>query len=454
MGSTTTFRATFRHAVLGAAAIALGFAAGPAKADAIPKGGQAENMKVVGFSGLDGRYGAFKMALNHPSNGRWYLYMGHSFNLGWSILDVTDPANPKLAKFIPFDGPKDWITSQVTVNDNLMITSLDRRKAAPGPDIILWDISDPVNPKELSRWGSGTNGAHRNSYPGGKYAYLATSYPGFKNKILVILDVSDPAHPKEVGKWWQPGQKDGEPVTGPIAGFHGPANISPDGKMLTTGYMPDMINLDISDPTQPKLIGKLHITEPFANVGAQSTHTTLPLWDRKLVYISSEAMDERCRDDGMNFAGFIDNSNPAKPRLISIFPTPVPPKNAPYKDFCDKGGRFGPHNTNQELHNPAVQKVGNLMYVAWFNAGLRVFDISDPRLVREVGYYMPPERQGLKEEAGPHASPINWSEEVAVDARGNVYLNDDKWGTFVLRFTGKEPKPYNPPAATQAAATK
>ena len=102
MGITTKLR----HALLGAAAIALAFAAGPAKADAIPKGGQAENMKVIGFSGLDGRYGAFKMALNHPSDGRWYLYMGHSFNLGWSILDITDPANPKLAKFIPFDGPK------------------------------------------------------------------------------------------------------------------------------------------------------------------------------------------------------------------------------------------------------------------------------------------------------------------------------------------------------------
>ena len=30
---------------------------------------------------------------------------------------------------------------------------------------------------------------------------------------------------------------------------------------------------------------------------------------------------------------------------------------------------------------------------------------------------------------------------VAVDARGNIYLNDDKWGTFVLRYTGKVPEP-------------
>jgi len=425
---------------LGAAACALALVSSSAvRAEPIPAGGQGEHVKVIGFSALGGHYGAFKMALNHAVNGRWYLYMGHSFDLGWSILDVTDPANPKLIKFIPFDGPKDWITSQVTVNDNLMITSLDRRKPADGPDMIFWDISDPVNPKEITRWGSGTTGAHRNSYPGGKYAYLSTSYPGFRGKILVILDVSDAAHPKEVGRWWQP--KDGEPAVGPVGGFHGPANISPDGKMLTTGYVPDVVNLDISDPTQPKLIGKLQITTPFASVGSQSLHTTLPLWDRKLIYVSSEAMDERCRDNGMNFAGLIDNSDPTKPRLISIFPTPAPPKNAVYKNFCDKGGRFGPHNTNQEIHNSAVEQPGNLIYIAYFNAGLRIFDISDPRLPKEVGYFMPPERPGLPEHAGAHASPINWSEEVAVDARGNIYLNDDKWGTFVLRYTGKVPEP-------------
>jgi hypothetical protein len=418
-------------------------APGAALADPFPPGAQAQNVKQIGFSALGGRFGGFKIAIKHTANDRWYLYTGHSFNQGWSIVDVTDPANPRYVKFIPYvTDDKSIITAQVTLHDNLMITSLNSFKpqANPLPAVLLWDISDPENPKQVGSWQGGATGAHRNSYPGGKYAYLSTSYPGFKLHIMVILDVSDPAHPKEVGKWWQPGQKDGEPASPYPEGFHGPVNVSPDGKMASFGYTPDVVNLDISDPTNPKLIGKIHITNPFASVGMQSVHTVLPLWDRNMLYVSSEAQKEDCNDDGMNFAGMIDNANPAHPRLVSIFPTPVPPPDAPYKDFCDKGGRFGPHNTSQEIHNPAIQQPGKLIDVAWFNAGLRVFDISDPQLPKEVGYFMPPERPNLPMQTGAHASKTDWSEELAVDSRGNIFMNDDKWGLFVLRYTGRVPK--------------
>lgn len=434
------FRRMFRHALASAAALAFAYATVAAKADPIPPGGVGQHVKVIGFSGLGGHPGGFKIAIKHTKDNKWYLFSGQSFDQGWSIVDVTDPTKPRYVKFIPFNGPKDWITAQVTLHDNLMITSLDRRNPAPGPDVLLWDISNPENPKQVGQWGDGTTGAHRNSYPGGKYAYLSTSYPGFSGRILVILDVSDPAHPQEVGKWWQPGQKDGEPKPEFPIGFHGPANVSPDGKMISMGYTPDVVNLDISDPAHPKVIGKVHITDPFASVGLQSVHTVLPYWDRKLLYVSSEAMDERCRDNGMNFAGFIDNSNPAKPRLISVFPPPRPPKGLPYTDFCDKGGRFGPHNTSQEIHNSdAIQKPNGLMEIAWFNAGLRVFDVSDARQPTEVGYFIPPERPNAKETSGAHASPVNWSEEIAVDTRGNIFMNDDKWGLWIMRYTGKQP---------------
>ncbi len=418
-----------------AAAFFAALAPVPASADPIPSGWQAAHVEPIGFSGLDGRFGAFKLALKHKGD-KWYVFAGHSFNHGWTILDVTNPRDPKVVRFIP--GPEDAIEAQSTLHGDLWLTAIDRREhpQAGAAAVWLWDISDPTNPKKLSEWVGGDHGSHRNSYPGGKYAYLATSMPGFKSNILVILDVSDPTHPKEVGSWWQPGEKDGEPAPKLMPGFHGPANVSPDGKMISTGFTPDVVNLDITDITHPMLIGSLTMTPPFIYAGIQSVHAVLPLWDRKILYASSEAMASGCDKDALNFAAFIDNHDPAKPRLMSMFPLPRPPKGAPYKDFCDKGGRFGPHNVNQEIHNPDVMPYGNLMYIAYFNAGLRVFDISDPHLVTETGYFMPPERPNAPKTEGAHASPIDWTEDVAIDTRGYIYISDDKWGIFILRYHG------------------
>jgi hypothetical protein len=414
-----------------------------AVAEPIPKGWQAQNMKPIGFSGLDGRYGGFKMAIKKADNGRWYLYMGHTFDHGWSILDVTDPAKPRYVRFI--EGPKNWLTTQLTLNGNLMMTSLNSFKPREdaGAAVLLWDISDPENPKKVGEWKGGANGSHRNVYPGGKYAYLSTSMAGYRGYIMLALDVSDPANPKEAGRWWVPGQKEGEaPTTEYPPSFHGPVFPSPDGKSAAMPYTPYILNLDISDIANPKMIGALKMTPPFAKVGVQSVHTVLPLWDRKLLFASSEARSSDCKDDGMHFAVMVDNKDPKNPKLLSFFPEPRPPKNVPYKDFCAKGGRFGVHNVHQEFHLPDAEKPGNLIYAAYFNAGLRVFDISNPRTPTEVAHFMPPERDGLPDHGGAHSSPVNWTEEVLVDTRGNIYIADNKWGVFVLRYTGKgQPKP-------------
>ena len=410
----------------------------PVAADPLPSGWQASNMELVGFSGLGGHSAAFKLSIKQ-ANGRWYLFTGHSFEPGWSIIDVTDPKDPKYVKFMP--GPKGTLTSQITLHDNLMLTGLGPAEgteadSTPAADnaVLLWDISDPVNPKQLSGWKAGTRGTHRNSYPGGKYAYLAANMPGYRGRILVILDVSDPKNPKEAGRWWMPGQKQGETAVGkPSPGFHGPANISPDGKMATLGYAPAIINLDISDIEHPKLIGQLTMNPPFPDVGAQSEHTVLPLWDRKILFASSEASASGCETEALHYAALIDNKDMSKPRLMSLFPVPRPPQGAPYKDFCDKGGRFGPHNVSQELHSADVQKPGNMIYMSYFNAGLRAFDISDPHLPTETGWFMPAERADAPKFSGPHESPVNWTEDVLVDARGYIYISDDKWGIWILR---------------------
>jgi len=181
----------------------------------IPAGWEASNMRPIGYSDLDGRGGAFKLAIKQVG-GRWYMYMAHLWHRGWTIVDVTDPASPKVAKFIP--GPDNTWTIQMDLHDNLMVTALEHGSTRWGLDpskpmeegVLFWDISDPLNPKQLSHWKTGANGTHRNGYPGGRYANLAATQPGYRGEILIFLDVSDPRNPKEAGRWWVPGQMKGE----------------------------------------------------------------------------------------------------------------------------------------------------------------------------------------------------------------------------------------------------
>jgi hypothetical protein len=419
-------------------------------ADDIPTGWEASNMEPVGYHDLQGR-AAFKLSIRHVGE-RWYLYAALG---GLNILDVTDPSNPQFLDFVK--GPNGEAGIQVTFHDDLMITDLSRpitldeiTGAADGwttvqtetpadkpyeEGVLLWDISDPVGPKLLSHWHGNAAGTHRNSYPGGRYAYLSSTIPGYRGFILVILDVSDTQHPIEVGRWAYPGTKSDETPGEVTPSFHGPAHVSPDGKMLSLGYTPAVVNLDITDITRPKLLGKLTMIPPFANTLTQSIHTVLPLWDRKLLYVNSESQKDSC-EEGLNFAGLINNENPAKPELLSLFPIPLPPENAPYDDFCKKGGRFGPHNVNTEIHHPDVEKPGNLIYLTYFNAGLRVFNIKNPRLPKETGWFIPPNPPKPKLGLGGAPLKVNQTQDVLVDTRGYVYITDSAWGIWILRYTG------------------
>src|SRR5262249_38730955 len=98
------------------------------------------------------------------------------------------------------------------------------------------------------------------------------------------------------------------------------------------------------------------------------------------------------------------------PRVLAEF---APPEG----DFCSRGGRFGPHNLHEM--RPGSLQDPNTIYVTWFNAGLRMFDVSEPAAPREIGYFVP--------EAPPNRSSIQFND-VVVNADGLVYVTD--------RFTG------------------
>jgi len=427
-------------------------------AEPIPPGWRAHNVEPIGYFDSRDRY-SVKLAIKRTNDDRWLLYQVYTktpeLPASMVIIDVTDPTNPTQIKKIDISADGD--SGQLSLHGDLLITHLSRpltlydtthpinfmSEFTPDPPasdklkdegMILWDISNPVLPKEISRWQAGAWGTHRNVYPGGQYAFMASSAPGYRGMILRIIDVSDLKHPTEVGRWSQFGQKPGEErQDGVIPSFHGPAMISPDGKTAVLAYTPDVVNLDISDIANPKLIGKVQIIPPFVNNVTQSVHTVIPYWDRNLLYVNGEPKAINCKES-LSANIMIDNSDPTNPYMISVFPTPKPPADYPWANFCDRPGRFGPHNTNTEIHNPDVAPPGNLIHLAYFNAGVRVYDISDPRLPTEVGWFLPGDPATPKRSQTGMA-PLSITQEVLIDTRGNIFAVDSA-GIYVLRNSG------------------
>lgn len=420
-----------------------------AQLSAAPKA-WSKNVELVGYNELEKRP-AFKMAMQVVDN-KWYLYLGHYWVHGWSIVDVTDPSNPNYLKFIPCPGPasETTATNQIQVADGIMITAMQKYIMAGRNDpfeegIHIWDVKDPVNPKLLSQWktggaSSGMVGTHRNFYAGGRYVHLAATAPGFSNLIYRILDISDPTKPVEAGRWWVPEQWAAGGGTS-LANFHGGAYVEGNRGYLSYGYG-GMIILDVSDMTLPKLVGQLKVAPPLGGSATGTgipVHTVRPLVKRKLAIINSESMDApviggpTCQQY-LNYAGVVDISDEKNPRLISILPVPEPPPGYPLKNFCEKGYRFGPHNVNQPQGMPYLEDRDDRIYYTEFNAGLRIYDISDPYLPKEIGYYLP---EDPKERRGPRppGQLVTSTEDVLVDARGYIYITDKQHGLHILRAT-------------------
>jgi len=427
-------RTNLLAAALSAVFVALLPATARAFTDKPPGPWTVRNMRVVGYSEVN-RRPPFKLAIQQV-DGRWLLYMGHLWDRGWTIMDVTNPRDPNVVSFIP--GPANTWTIQMDVEEGKMITALERIPPGWGGDaskpndegVLIWSLADPVRPKLLGQYKTGGSGTHRDGYFGGKYVHLAAGMPGYSGNIYVIIDISDPAHPAEAGRWWVPGQwVAGGEKPGAGVSLHGPPYVQGNLAYVPFGAA-GLVILDVSDPAQIKKVGQLPFTPPFlGNIGA---HSALPLPKRNLALVNSESIREDCNEP-LNHASVVDVSNPSNPTLLAVMPLPVPPSGLPYKDFCQKGGRFGPHNINHHHHSPFTDHSDTLVYLTYFNAGLRVYDISDATLPKEVAWFIPPDpvhRYGPQ----PVGSLVEQTEDVLVDTRGYIYVTNKNQGLWILEL--------------------
>ncbi len=393
-------------------------------------------LRPLAYHDLKGRPG-FKMALR-VHHGHHFLFLGHLWHSGWSVLDVTEPTDPHQVAFLP--GPLETWTLQVTIRDTLLATSLEPVPARWGGSrdtsfeegVFLWDITDPTEPVKLSHFQTGFEGTHRNKFDDHGLLHLAARTSEHEGMILVLVDVGDPLRPAEVGRFAMPGQVTGasDPTGTPIFGLHGPSLRVNDLAYLPYGNL-GLVIVDVADTSSPELVGHLPVRPPLGSQVA--AHTAVPLPARGLVVLNSEAIAEGC-EEPVQYAGVVDVTDPRAPIMVSLFPVPIPHPDSGLSSFCEKGGRFGPHNQHIGHGDEQLLNDDSVCFLTYFNAGLRVYDIRRPRQVEEVASLVPkaPERRiGYL----PRTLTVQ-AEDVLVDSRGIVYFTEKNSGLYIAEWSG------------------
>src|SRR5262245_43444793 len=230
-------------------------ATAPAAAQSTP---ESKDMALVGANDLQAR-SAYQPTI-HQQGGRWIAYIGHhggtkevpkpvnpltgvpEFN-GTSILDVTDPRDPKYLVHLPGDEglAEQGGAQMVRVCDGKTLPKGDpnavymlRTFANSAHEI--WNVADPAKPKLVTSLG-GLKGTHKNWWECDTgIAYLVSGVPGWRvDRMTEVYDLGDPAKPVKIRDFGLLGQQPGAAGRAPTR-LHGPISTGPKGNRIYFAY--------------------------------------------------------------------------------------------------------------------------------------------------------------------------------------------------------------------------
>lgn len=424
---------------------------------------------------------------------------------GTTLIDATDPSHPFVASHIPTTSGSSTHLSVCGGNTlpdakaNGLMNRWFLLRADGNKDWEIWDTSDPSHPKFLTTLiGNGVSTHHVwwECDTGIAYVIFQQQGDGWHesdaSQHVYIYDLSNPAKPKFIRQFGLPGQQPGadvasqqscynapsstcfEGVTNPPTGMHELYSAGTKKNLVFFGYGSSSNGVDqIVD--RNKL---LHGCDPTFNPAA-SPHCANDPTQADLLYPQISYLTQNPQDGGHTFVpifgvpipqaqqNFLDGSPERldlavnmsedttndclgqkwkNPSILDIsnLKTPYPISTATVGqfpgNFCAKGARFGTHEIARQIYAPYY---GKILITAYFNGGLRVFDIRDPYNPRLVAYFMQAPNQNTITSCGTFQGNPNYCRKATfsdlgeVDDRGYIY-NMDRAGSglTILKLTG------------------
>ena len=472
---------------------------------------EVHDMALVGYNDLQAR-SAYQPVI-HKQGERWILYVGHHGGMalnpltarqesnGTSILDVTDPKQPKYLAHIPGDsGQGEGGGAQmVRVCNGTDLPRADKGKVyllrsfgTVGHEV--WDVTDPTKPSRVTVVVSGLRDTHKSWWEcDSGIAYIVSGPPDWRvHRMTQIYDLSDPAKPVFIRNFGLPGQQPGS--TGPVpTDLHGPISTGPKGNRVYFGYgtgangivqivdrekllngpkepteanlvYPQIARLDLPADagahTAFPLLG-MQIAEfanqklrPGAPGGAAADHehddpAASPRIQarRDFIAVVGETTGNECYEN-RQMVRMVDISIESRPLGVSTWTVPEASGN-----FCGRGGRFGSHSSNENMTPIYYNRV---LFVAHFNAGVRALDIRDPFNPKEIAYYIPAvtkntDKRCIGTGANERCKVAIQTNNVEVDDRGYIYILDRaNTGVHVLELTGAARRVANFPGGASS----
>jgi choice-of-anchor B domain-containing protein len=310
------------------------------------------------------------------------VFVGRSA-AGVSIVDVADPDHPVLLTTWKHPTLPQVTNAVRPLGDRLYVSN-----EVGGPyGLFALDIANPAAPVLVALLGPPSFPANvHNLWAADHRLYLAGYGPGGSN---VIVDVADPVAPVRIAVI--------------PTGFHDHTVVG--HHLYLAGGYDGFTRYDITDPAHPVEEVTFNATDGDT---AYYAHIAWPI-DERYVFVSEEV---QIPPAGFGSGSFrvLDFGKPKRPREVFRW----------YSENAKDDRRITAHN---------VYVVDGFAYLSYYQDGVRVLDVSDPREPVEVAWYdtYPEPVQSLFEGCWgvyPFAGP------------DRIYASDRAHGLFVLAFNG------------------